>query len=84
MPDVAPAPPASTPTPDSPQPLIVDLGRHARKDVKRLREGRGKLPTEIAACLDELHGAGTLAAGAQPVVIIIREKRRKNALWPLA
>jgi hypothetical protein len=89
MPDVAPASPASTRSTatagsESPLPLIVDLGKHPRKDVKRLREGRGKLLTEIAACLDELKGAGKLPAGTQPVVILVREKRRKTGLWPLA
>ena len=89
MPDVAPASPASTrpaPTPasESPLPLIVDLGKHPRKDIKRLREGRGKLLPEISACLDELRGAGKLPPGTQPVVIVVREKRRKAGLWPLA
>ncbi len=84
MPDVVPAPPASTRTDDSPLPVIVDLGKHARKDVKRLREGRGKLLAEIATCLDELKSEGKLPDGAHPVVVIVREKRRKTALWPLA
>jgi hypothetical protein len=83
MPDVVPAPPASTRTADAPLPLIVDLGKHARKDVKKLREGHGKLLAEIVDCVDELKGAGKLPADAQPIVIIVREKRRKNGLWPL-
>jgi ribosomal protein L13E len=65
-------------------PLIVDLGKHARKNIKRLREGRGKLLDEITTCIDELKQAGTVAANAQPIVILVREKRRKSALWPLA
>jgi ribosomal protein L13E len=65
-------------------PLIVDLGKHARKDIKRLRGGRGKLLAEITTCIDELKQAGTVAANAQPIVILVREKRRKSALWPLA
>jgi hypothetical protein len=84
MPDVAPAPPASTRPAESSLPLIVDLGKHSRKDVKKLRDGRGKLLGEVAACVDELKNAGKLPANAQPIVIIVREKRRKAALWPLA
>jgi hypothetical protein len=89
MPDVAPASPASAGSApetgsESPLPLIVDLGKHPRKEIKRLREGRGKLLPEISACLDELKGAGKLPAGTQPVVILVREKRRKTGLWPLA
>jgi hypothetical protein len=78
MPDTAP--PAGT---ASPLPIIVDLGKYRRKDVKRLREGQGKLMGEIASCLEELKGAGKLADGVRPVVILVREKRRKAALWPL-
>jgi hypothetical protein len=61
----------------------VDLGKHPRKAIKRLREGRGKLLDEVASCIEELRTAGTMDAGAQPVVIIVRQRRRKNAFWPL-
>jgi hypothetical protein len=84
LPDVASESSASTRTDETPLPLIVDLGKHRRRDVKRLRDGRGKLVKEIGACLAELKGAGKLPAGAQPVVVLVREKRRKTALWPLA
>lgn len=77
-------PAASADTTASTAPLIVDLGKHGRKDIKRLREGRGKLITEVTGCIDELKAAGKIAAQAQPVVIIVRQRRRKNALWPLA
>ena len=80
MPDAAKAA-ADTAAP--PAPLIVDLGKHRRKAIKRLREGRGKLLDEVTSCIEELKTAGAVAAGAQPVVIIVRERRRKNALWPL-
>jgi hypothetical protein len=65
-------------------PLIVDLGKHGRKDIKRLREGRGKLLADVTSCIDELKAAGKVGAQAQPVVIIVRQRRRKNAFWPLA
>lgn len=64
-------------------PLIVDLGKHARKQVRRLREGRGKLLDDVTTCLEELKAAGKIDGSAQPVVIIVRQRRRKNALWPV-
>lgn len=77
-------PVGSADTEESASPLIVDLGKHGRKDIKRLREGRGKLLADVTSCIEELKAAGKVAAQAQPVVIIVRQRRRKNALWPLA
>jgi uncharacterized protein DUF6200 len=65
-------------------PIIVDLGKHGRKAIKNLRQGQGKLMAEVSKCIQELQAAGTVSRSTQPVVIIVREKRRKRALWPLA
>jgi Family of unknown function (DUF6200) len=65
-------------------PVIVDLGKHRRKAIKNLRQGQGKLMAEVSKCIQDLQAAGTVSSSAQPVVIIVREKRRKRALWPLA
>lgn len=83
MPDSAPAKSSSPRTVEGPDPLIIDLGKHRRKDVKRLRQGAGPLVDEIASCLSELRQSGQIAADAQPVVIVVREKKKKAALWPL-
>jgi hypothetical protein len=85
MPDTTkPAAAAPADHAGSPAPLIVDLGKHARKDVKRLCEGRGKLLDEVSSALDELKAAGKIGPHAQPVVIVVRQRRRKSPLWPLA
>jgi hypothetical protein len=63
-------------------PIVVDLGKHRRKAVKALRRGQGKLMSEVTNCIQELRAAGTLSVSAQPVVIIVREKRKRVA-WPL-
>jgi len=54
--------------------LVVDLGKHGRKQIKRLRRGEGKLVDEVQQCVHELRSAGTIAESAQPVVIVVREK----------
>ena len=64
-------------------PVVVDLGKHRRKRVKQLREGRGPLMAEVARAVEELQAAGTIAATAQPVVLIVRQKPRKRLGWPL-
>lgn len=68
--------PATASTGD-PTPIVLDLGKQRRKRVKELRRGEGKLMAEIIDALEELKLAGTLAASAQPVVIVVQQKRRK-------
>ena len=64
-------------------PVVIDLGKHRRKAVKELRQGQGQLMTDISNCIRELQAAGTLSAPAQPVVVIVRQRPRKRAMWPL-
>jgi hypothetical protein len=63
--------------------VVLDLGKHRRKQIKRLRRGQGKLMDDINGAIEELRLAGTLGAASQPVVIIVQQKRRKNKLLPL-
>ena len=58
-------------------PVIVDLGKHRRKQIKRLRRGEGKLLGEVAEAVEELRASGTIAADAQAVVFVVRERRRR-------
>ncbi len=55
--------------------LIVDIDkRHSRKRVKNLRQGHGKLYKKIEGIVADLVTDGTIQAGSQPVVIIVREE----------
>jgi hypothetical protein len=66
-------------------PIVVDLGKKSRKQIRQARQGNGKLMDEMKGVLDELRGSGALAATAQPVLVIVRQKRRKSRmLWPMA
>jgi hypothetical protein len=83
--------PAATEVVKSPEtatnhaPIVVDLGKKRRKQIKQLREGRGRLMDEVNSLVQELRTAGSISAAAQPVVIVVREKRKTRALaWPLA
>jgi|SwirhirootsSR2_FD_contig_31_10232194_length_293_multi_3_in_0_out_0_1 hypothetical protein len=67
--------PASTSS--SQNPLIVDLGKKRRRDVRRLRKGRGKLYDKVTNTLQELRTAGTISSSAESVVVIVREKRAR-------
>lgn len=65
-------------------PIVVDLGKKRGKQIKQLREGRGKLMNEVNGLLDELRADGSISASAQPVIIVVRRKKKASLLWPLA
>jgi hypothetical protein len=62
--------------------LLVDLGRRSKGDVDRLRKGRGPLIDEVEDCLEELRAAGDLPGSAQPLVVVVKERRSLRAPLP--
>lgn len=62
------------------EPVIIDLGRHKRKRVRRLRRGRGRLMADVVDAVEDLREAGRIDADAQPVIAIVRQKRRRRRL----
>jgi hypothetical protein len=65
--------------------LVIDLDkRQSRKKVKELRKGRGKLFKRVEGIVADLVADGTIKAGSQPVVIIVREEVPSPLpmLWP--
>jgi Family of unknown function (DUF6200) len=64
---------------DKSQIIVVDLEeRQTSKQIRRLRNGEGKLMDHIEKIISELSEAGTIKSGAQPVVLIVRE----DLPWP--
>ena len=60
---------------DKSQIIVVDLEeRQPSKQIRRLRNGEGKLMDHIEKIISELSEAGTIKSGAQPVVVILREE----------
>jgi hypothetical protein len=61
-------------------PIIVDLGKAKAKQVKRLKQGRGRLMGEVVDVLDEVTEAlGEELDGKTLVpVIMLYEKKRKR------
>ena len=67
-----------------PMPTVIDLGKKSRKRVKRLRKGKpGGLMSKVREVLEQMREAGALPGSAHPVVIIVRERRRKNKFGKL-
>ncbi|HEY0097652.1 MAG TPA: hypothetical protein VGB76_01750 [Pyrinomonadaceae bacterium] len=66
---------------DIPTPVIVDLGSRKKKAIKRLKNGRGKLMSEVALAVEQVRGG--LSEGDQnqrivPVVIIYKKKKKNK------
>lgn len=62
-------------------PVIVDLGKTKRKNIKRLREGRGRLVGDLQDAMREI----TVSFGEQaedkqfvPVVLVYKRKSKKR------
>ena len=61
--------------------LLIDLGKKGKKQIKQLRKGTGRLLTEVNTCLHELRAAGTVSESAQPLIVLVREKRGRLRLF---
>jgi hypothetical protein len=60
---------------DRTQIIVVDIEeRQTSKQIKRLRDGEGKLMDHVERIINELSEAGTIKSTAQPVVVIVREE----------
>jgi len=59
---------------------VVDLGKKRRKLVRQLLDGQGKLLDEVTSAIEELKAAGTIGDSVQPVIVVVRPKR-KNRNW---
>jgi hypothetical protein len=66
-------------------PVVVDLGKKSRKQIKNLKKGKGKLVRHVAAVLEEVKAnGGAELAGKElvPIVIVYRRKpKRRGSSW---
>jgi hypothetical protein len=58
--------------------VVLDLGKKKRRDVKRLRKGRGRLMKRLNETLEGLREDGTIAESSQPIVVVVRERPRRR------
>lgn len=58
--------------------IVLDLGKKKRKQIKRLRKGRGKLIEQVESHLSELRAQGAMEESAQPVIVVVAEKPRDS------
>ncbi len=74
---------------DTSEPIILNLGKKTRRQIRKLTKGKpGRLMNRVEDAIDHLRSNGSMADGAQPVVIVIkqrakRKRRRLGKLWGL-
>ena len=78
---MAEAKPKVDPVQEPREPVIIDLGRHKRKRVRRLRRGRGRLMGRVLDAVEDLGEDGAIDPNANTVIVIVRQKRRKGKNW---
>lgn len=52
---------------------LIDLGRHDRSRIRKLRQGGGKLMKQVLSSTQALKDEGVLAEDSQIVVVLVRE-----------
>ena len=61
------------------EPIIVDMGKKSRKQVRKLRKGKpGKLMDRVEETVEHLRESGAIDASAQTVVIVVKERTRRR------
>ena len=59
-----------------PAPIVIDLGKKKRKQVKQLKKGEGKLVQTIDEVLAGLRAKGQVDANAQPIIVVVEKRER--------
>jgi hypothetical protein len=68
-------------TPDLGTPVVIDLGKARKRNIRKLKRGRGKLYDETQDVIDDIRaGLGPQADGKEvlPVIVVYQRKRRKR------
>jgi hypothetical protein len=60
--------------------VFINLGKQKRRNVNRLRKGKGRLAEAVLETLAELKAAGNLGDG--PVIVICEKKARRGFRFP--
>ena len=63
-------------------PIIIDMGKKKKKDIKRLRKGKGKLMSDVDNCIQELREAGEITSSVRPVVVVVAQKQTRQRWQP--
>ena len=62
------------------QPIVVDLGKRKKKDVKALKKGQGPLVAEVNAAVEQAVAGSASDAEVIPVVLLYEKKAKKGTM----
>lgn len=87
MAEILTAVPSATTAASTSEPIVIDMGKKTRRQVRKLRRGKPcRLMTRIQEVLDDARQSKVIPADAQAIVVVVREKKLKNKvskLWGL-
>lgn len=67
---------------DKPGIVVVDIGKKQKgKDIRRLRRGEGKLMDKVQSLVEEIQENLDSGAQVQPIVLVVRRKRKRTWNW---
>jgi hypothetical protein len=59
-------------------PVIIKLGKRKRKDIRKLAKGKGRLFSRVLETHARMRTEGGEEHELGPVVVLVKEKKRKN------
>ena len=69
---------ATTVAPPDGSTILLDLGPKSRKQVKRLRRGRGRLMVRVQDTIAQLREAGELGESSEVVIVVVKQQRKSR------
>ena len=75
------AQPSEPAKPSGPDPVVIELGRRSRKQIRKLRRGQGRTWRDIEGVVHDLREAGDVADDAQVVVVVVKERPEESDDW---
>lgn len=74
-----PAPAAAAP--ELREPIIIDMGKKKRRQVRKLAKGRDcSLLDRVKGAIEEAIAAKAIPANVQPVVVVVKAKKKRMKL----
>jgi hypothetical protein len=61
--------------------VLLDLGKKRRKQIKRLRKGRGRLMQQVDETVAQLKEEEAIDPNSQVVVVVVKEKKKSRGWW---
>lgn len=62
------------------QAIVVDLGKQKRRRIKQLRRGKGRLTRAVFELIDQIKNGEESKTDILPVVVVVRERRKRQKL----